>query len=97
MYGAFTQSGLPAYIMQLELWLTGWSETKITILLTVFVLFMLLSGILRIYGRLATSLSWVGGTDPNWVGPAVPDPNLMARLNRRPTNTGTASMNCSRP
>jgi hypothetical protein len=73
MYGAFTQSGLPAYIMQLELWITGWSETKVTVLLTIFVLFMLFSGILRIYGRLATSLGWVGGTDPNWVGPGRRD------------------------
>jgi hypothetical protein len=84
-YGTVTHSGIPAYLMALELSLTGWSEETLTMAVTFIVLCIPVTlavvGILKLF---PASMVWIDQPAGGRVG--APQPDLMRQLSKPVTN-----------
>jgi hypothetical protein len=65
IYSTVAESGLAAYIMQLELRIAGAAAMKITLLVTLFVLLAPLVAITAIVAKIAPSQVWMGAESRN--------------------------------
>jgi len=82
IYSSITESGLAAYVMELEMAVFGVAGTRITMLLTMFLLFVPASVAPTIVAKLFPSQVWI---DANTITPPnadVPKPGLLERMNQ---------------
>lgn len=82
VYSAFTDSGLYAYLFQLELDTIGSAEKTVTFLLTLLVLMAPLWAIANVVGRLTPSLIWASAHLSGKSEVGLQQPGLVERLNR---------------